>query len=413
MMSMFAQNIYRLKRVYHLVKTGLLRGVPAQFRYNFPQKKLIICVITGTDGKTTSSTLLYHILNTSGKKTALISTVGAFFGHETQDTGFHVTSPQPDDMYRFMREAIREHCTHLVLEATSHGAYQYRTWGIHANVAGLTNISHEHLDYHGTYEEYVRAKLLILKAARVSIINADDQSYKVIKKLEPQRSFQTYSAEDELPPVVRAACNKRFAEPYNRMNARLVYAMARKLGVSDAEYAAAIATFPGVTGRMEHIVETPFRVIVDFAHTPKAVAAALDAGKKLVKSGGKLIAVYGSAGLRDRSKRPLMGQAGVERADTVVLTAEDPRTEDVWSIIRQMKEQLTSGHERIVSIPDRKEAITFALTQLAKKGDCVMILGKGHERSMCYGTTETPWSDQDAVRQVLESTNVHTSHAGK
>jgi UDP-N-acetylmuramoyl-L-alanyl-D-glutamate--2,6-diaminopimelate ligase len=155
---------------------------------------------------------------------------------------------------------------------------------------------------------------------------------------------------------------------------------------------------------MEVITSKPFTVIVDFAHTPNALENALQALQKRMatqKKKGRIIAVYGSAGLRDRAKRPLMGKAGVTYADQVVLTAEDPRTENIWSIIRQMKEQLTEGHDKVISIADRGEAITFALTKLAKPGDIVGIFGKGHEQSMCYGTTEYPWDDRVAARKVL------------
>jgi UDP-N-acetylmuramoyl-L-alanyl-D-glutamate--2,6-diaminopimelate ligase len=148
-----------------------------------------------------------------------------------------------------------------------------------------------------------------------------------------------------------------------------------------------------------------FKIVVDFAHTPQGLRSALTALRFIMKKEkmpGKLIAVYGCAGLRDAIKRPMMGQIGVELADLLVFTAEDPRTEDIWSIIRQMKEALTSGHNKILSIPDRREAIHFAIQKLAKKGDLIAILGKGPEQSMCYGTTEIPWSDEKIVSEALK-----------
>ena len=149
----------------------------------------------------------------------------------------------------------------------------------------------------------------------------------------------------------------------------------------------------------------PFRVVVDFAHTPNALKVSLISLRQQLrkqKKQGKLIAVFGCAGLRDRAKRPMMGAVGAELADIAIFTAEDPRTEEVWSIIRQMKEQLLSGHNRVLSIADRRKAIEFALTVLAKPGDIVGIFGKGHEKSMCYGTIEYPWSDIQAVQEILE-----------
>lgn len=394
--------LYKLKRVYHFFKTGLLEGVPAQLYYRFPDHKLTIVEITGTDGKTTTSTLTYNLLKAAGFKVGLISTVAAFTGEDEVDTGFHVTSPQPKLVYKFMRKMVDQGYTHLVLETTSHGAYQYRTWGIHPQVAGLTNIDREHLDYHLTYEEYVKAKLLVLDSAKIAFINEDDESYKKIKDLHRYTAkMKTYSAEDELPNKVRSAIAERFPESYNRMNARLAYKIVKDLGVSDEAVCDGIKSFKGIPGRMEVITEKPFHVIVDFAHTPQGLEAVLTAIKQK-HTKGKLIAVFGSAGLRDRTKRPIMGKIGSELADLAIFTAEDPRTEDVWSIIRQMKEGITDTHAKIVSIADRGEAITAALTKYAKPGDTIALLGKGHEKSMCYGTVEYPWNDAQAVRDILK-----------
>jgi UDP-N-acetylmuramoyl-L-alanyl-D-glutamate--2,6-diaminopimelate ligase len=394
--------IYKLKRLYHFVKTGLFEGLPAQIRYRFPNRKLTIIMITGTDGKTTTSTLTYNLLKAAGIKVGLISTVAAFTGEDEVDTGFHVTSPQPKLIYKFMRNMVDQGYTHLVLETTSHGAYQYRTWGVAAQVAGLTNIDREHLDYHLTYEEYVKAKLLVLDSATVSFINEDDESYRKVKDLTKGTTvFKGYSAEDELPAKILTAVNKRFPETYNRMNARLAYNIANYLGISEDAIVKGISEFKGVPGRMEVVVEKPIRVIVDFAHTPQALEAVLTAIRSKYPE-GKLIAVFGCAGQRDSSKRPAMGKIGSELADLAIFTAEDPRTEDIWSIIRQMKEGIVDTHSKVISIADRGEAITAALLQHAKPGDTVGIFGKGHEKSMCYGTIEYPWDDAEAVRKILD-----------
>jgi UDP-N-acetylmuramoyl-L-alanyl-D-glutamate--2,6-diaminopimelate ligase len=394
--------IYKLKRVFHFFKTGLLEGLPAQIFYKFPNQHLTIVAITGTDGKTTTSTLTYNVLKAAGKKVALISTVAAFKGEDKVDTGFHVTSPQPKLVYQFMRQMVDEGYTHLVLETTSHGAYQYRNWGIHPQIAGLTNIDREHLDYHINYDEYVKAKLLILDAAEKSFVNADDESYKKIKDLDRLTdSMNPYSAEDELPAKVRRTIKDKFPEDYNQMNARLAYLIGHELGVSDDDACAGLKNFSGVPGRMQVVTEKPFRVIVDFAHTPQALEAVL----KAIRSEhphGRLIAVFGCAGLRDTSKRPAMGRIGSELADLAIFTAEDPRTEDIWSIIRQMKEGIVDTHAKVISIADRKEAVTAALLKYAKPGDTVGIFGKGHEESMCYGTIEYPWNDAQAVREILQ-----------
>ena len=189
------------------------------------------------------------------------------------------------------------------------------------------------------------------------------------------------------------------------MNARLVITIADQLKLSTEQIAQGIEAFAGVEGRMDFIPnKRGFKVVVDFAHTPNALTEALEALKKYMrqeKLTGRLIAVYGCAGLRDYAKRPMMGQIGINLADLVVFTAEDPRTEDVWSIIRQMKEQLTNGHNRIISIANREQAIDFAINHLARRGDLVAFFGKGPEKSMAYGKIEYPWSEEAVIKQAL------------
>ena len=189
------------------------------------------------------------------------------------------------------------------------------------------------------------------------------------------------------------------------MNARLVVKLASELDLSDAQISNGLQAFNQIPGRMEEIVtKEKFRVVVDFAHTPDGLKAALSALREQLnsqKKPGRLIAVFGCAGLRDVGKRPVMGRQAAELADLSVFTAEDPRTENIWTILRQMKSELGNNHGKVLSIADRYQAIKFTLQQLAKPGDLVAILGKGHEKSMCYGTTEYPWSDQNTVREVL------------
>lgn len=402
------QLIYRLKRPYHFIKTGLLRGVWAQLNYRFPAKKIKVITITGTDGKTTTSTLIYHILNSSKIKTGLISTVAAKIGKKEIETGLHVTAPEPPQLNYFLSEMVAEKCEYAVLEMTSHGAYQYRDWGIKPVIAGLTNITHEHLDYHPDYDYYIDAKCLLLKKAPRVVINADDQSfYRVKQRLDlKKQEVDSFSVEEKLPTVIDKAIKKRFAEPYNHANARLAVKIAQKLDVEDKKIAEAIKTFPGVDGRMNEVdLGQKFRVLVDFAHTPNAIDEALSALRKQLekqKKKGKLIALFGSAGKRDSSKRPIMGQAAVKNADIVVITADDPRTEDIWSIIHQIKSGAKEEQDKIVSIADRYQAIKFALTQLAEPGDIVALLGKGAEKSLAIGKKELPWSDRAVAEQIIK-----------
>lgn len=402
---MFLKNtIYHLKRYYHLVKTGWVKGLVAQVKYGFPHKKLQIFAITGTDGKTTSTSLLYHLLKSKGYKVGLISTVAAYIGDEEQDTGFHVTSPQPDALYSFLNEMVKQGVTHLVLEATSHGLYQFRTWGIRPQVAGLTNITHEHLDYHLTYQNYVAAKGLLFKAAKIAVLNKADKSYPMIRKmLKNKKKIVAYQPELNDQTKLSKAIKDRFPEKYNQANAILVLTMLEQIGFNQNEFYQYFESFPNLPGRMEWLQTDPFGLVVDFAHTPHGLESALESLNSIMKKEkytGRLIAIYGSAGLRDFTKRPVMGKIGANLADLVIFTAEDPRTEDVWSIINQMKSDLGDNHSKVLTIPDRKEAIIFAITKLAKPGDVIGIFGKGHEQSMCFGTTETPWNDKTAALEV-------------
>ena len=411
---MLEQLIYELKQPYHFFKTGLFKGLPAQIKTGFPNRKIKILAITGTDGKTTSSSLLYHVLKSAGKKVALISTVAAYINEAEIDTGFHVTSPAPNQLYQFMQKMREEEVEYLVLEYTSQGAYQNRLWGIKPLIAAVTNIDQDHFDYHLNYQNYLEAKALVLKLSKTIVLNEDDQSYYRLRKILPSSEHQilNYSKEEKLARNLQAAVKERFPEAFNQMNARLVIKVAESLGLDNKEIAKAIESFPGVKGRMQIIdtkkligKKTSFEIVIDFAHTPQGLESALTALKTKMKTdglNGRLIAVYGCAGLRDADKRPQMGKIGTDLADLVVFTAEDPRTEDVWTIIRQMKENLTENHRKIVSVPDRQEAISFALQKLAKKGDLIAILGKGPEKSMCYGNEEIPWSDLEAVKTALK-----------
>ena len=403
---MYKQILYKIKRPYHFIKTGLLNGLMSEIKYRFPAKKIKIITITGTDGKTTSTTLLYHVLKTAQKKVGLLSTVAAYLGTKAVDTGFHVTSPQPSDLHKFIKDMVQKNYEYLVLEVTSHGSYQYRDWGITPVLSGITNIANEHLDYHLNYAEYLNAKAAILKKAPIAVVNADDYSYQfLIKKLQ-STNLVTYSKESTLPIQVRKSIQKRFPENYNQMNAKLVYALSKLLSIDDKTFSKAIESFEGIPGRMQVIPNKKrINIVVDFAHTPQGLRSVLRSLKEQMNkkgNSGKLIAVFGCAGQRDRSKRPEMGRIGTQLADLAIFTAEDPRDEDVWSIIRQMKEGLTQDHDTVISIAERGEAIEYAVTQLAKPGDTVVVLGKGHEQSMCYSGVEYPWNDVTAINQILE-----------
>ncbi|MBI2010228.1 MAG: UDP-N-acetylmuramoyl-L-alanyl-D-glutamate--2,6-diaminopimelate ligase [Candidatus Chisholmbacteria bacterium] len=385
------------KNLYHLFV-----AVAANFYYSFPARSLIVIGVTGTDGKTTTSHLIHHFLEASGYKAALISTVSAKIGDTEIDTGFHVTSPDPWPLQKLLRRIVAQNYGYVVLETTSHGLHQHRFWGVPFRIGVLTNVSLEHLDYHHTPSSYLKAKAKLFRHARHAVLNQDDpNSYSYIKTLLPPKiSLHPYSLR-AIPPTLLRSLKDRFKEPFNQENGLAAATAANLLGVSEESISHALTAFPGVPGRLEEIPNPyHFTTIVDFAHTPNGLKRTLTALKKRRPKGKKLIAVFGAAGLRDKSKRPLMGEIGSLLADIIILTAEDPRTENVADIISQIRAG-AKGPAGILIEPDRQKAIDLAIVNLARPGDIVAVLGKGHEQSMCFGTIESPWSDHEAIRKAL------------
>lgn len=401
--------------------------------YSFPSRQLRLVGVTGTDGKTTTSNLIYAILAAAGQQPGMISTVSAKIGDQELDTGFHVTTPDAVDVQRYLAQMAEAGCRTAVLEATSHGLHQGRVAAVDFDVAVVTNVTHEHLDYHGTWEAYLEAKALLFrslaKAARkpgqpkVAVLNADDASYGRLSAIPADRRL-SYSLSDPAAdlyadavelgpngsrfvactPVGRLPIFTPLVGRFNVYNCLAAAGAGLALGVSLEAIAEGIASMHGVEGRMERIEEgQDFLAIVDFAHTPMALASVLEAARPL--GNGRLIAVFGSAGLRDREKRRAMPQVAVRRADLTILTAEDPRTEPLEAILATMAEaaQEAGGQEGrdFLVIPDRATAILTAVT-VAGPGDVVMVCGKGHERSMCFGEVEHPWRDQDVMRWALQ-----------
>lgn len=388
-----------IKNVYHLF-VALLAAV----WYGFPSRKLIVIGVTGTDGKTTTVWLIYHILKTAKKKVSMISSVGAAIGGETSDIGFHVTTPSPFALEQFIKK-VSEVSDFLVLEVTSHALDQHRVWGVNFTAAVLTNVTYDHLDYHKTYENYVATKAKLLSIAKVAVINRDDESYPMIenikyKKVKIQRKnkkWVTYGMGEEadINPKIFPFKTKLQGE-FNRYNILAAVAACGELGIEDEIIRKAIASFDLPIGRMEVVYENEFTVMVDFAHTPNALEQILQTMKPSVK--GRLIHVFGSAGQRDYQKRPEMGRVSARYADIIVLTAEDPRSESVEKIMKEIAGGIEDG--KLLKVANRQEAISRAI-KMARKGDLILLTGKGHEKSMNYGRGEELWSEHEAVRKAL------------
>ncbi len=400
--------------------------------YDFPSKKLTVIGITGTDGKTTTTNLVYHILRTVGLKVGMISTVNALIGDETLDTGFHVTTPASPDVQRYLALMVEAGLTHAVLEVTSHGLAQKRVAEVDFDLAAVTNITHEHLDYHGDYRGYLQAKGKLFEALaqgnskgeveNLAVLNKDDESYRYLSTLTPaQRLSYSLSKDADLwaddientPSELRFTVhsskgNFSIRTPlighYNVHNSLAAIGLTHiGLDVPVSVLQTAFETVPSVPGRMERIdLGQDFLAIVDFAHTPNAIKQALLTARELTD--GKVIAVFGSAGLRDVEKRKLMPQIAVQLADECILTAEDPRTESLDVILDDMKQGAEKGGGKegvdFWLEPDRPDAIRKAVAR-AKPGDLVIACGKGHEQSMCFGQVEYAWDDRTALRAAL------------
>lgn len=406
--------------------------------YGYPARQLTVIGVTGTDGKTTTCNLIYHILRAAGVRVGMVSTVNAIIGEQMLDTGFHVTTPDAPDVQRYLSLMVEAGLTHVILEATSHGLAQDRVAACDFDLAVVTNITHEHLDYHGSYEAYRAAKGKLFtgldytpekkfRPQRGAILNRDDSSFEYLHALsaQPQLNYGFDPAADVRPEQViyapesmnftavgrsidnesfRIALQTPLIGAYNISNCLAAVTLTRGfLNLPEQAIAAGLKAFPGVPGRMERIdLGQDFTAIVDFAHTPNALRSALQTARQLTP--GRVIAVFGSAGLRDRMKRRMMAETSAQLADLTILTAEDPRTESLADILAEMAEgmQKSGGIEgrNFWRIPDRGQAIRFAVN-LAQAGDLVIACGKGHEQSMCFGQTEYPWDDRVAMRAAL------------
>lgn len=386
-----------LKGLYHL-----LVAIAANIWFGFPSRKLTVIGVTGTDGKTTTTTLIYEILKEAGLKASMITSVHAVIAGREYDTGFHVTTPSAWYVQKYLRGAVNHGDTHVALEVTSHGLSQHRVWGVRFAVGVITNVTHEHLDWHGSFENYVETKLSLLKRSRAAVINRDESElYTKALPLLTRKKYITYGIRrDAIVTPKTYAFNTQLLGDFNRYNIlAALAATCEALGVDKSTAVKAIANFQGVPGRMEVVATRPFRVIVDFAHTPNALDKALATARSMTRK--RLIHVFGSAGLRDYLKRPMMGKVSSTYADSIVLTEEDYRTEDVNRIIDQIALGIPSEKE-VYRYPNRREAIRFALS-LAKLGDTVILTGKSHEKSLARGKKEYPWSDEGEVKKLLEN----------
>ena len=402
----------RTKNIYHFQQALI-----ANFIYGFPSRGMKVIGVTGTDGKTTTANLIYHILHEAGEKAAVVSTVGAVIDGEKFDLAFHVTTPGRFAVQSYIKKAKKAGVKYIVLEVTSHALDQHRVQGIHIDIGVLTNITREHLDYHRTYEKYVKAKAKLLKKAKIVVLNKDDHSYLLLKKKDLRNyhnKIVTYvlKKDSDINPHIFRFETKLLGQ-FNKYNCLAAISVLRKLHISDDAIRKGLLSFKPPLGRQEIVYNEDFMVINDFAHTPNAFSVILPETKHLSKN--RLIHVFGSAGRRDPFKRPEMGKISAKYSDIIILTGEDPRDEGAVKISEEIATgirgfevsedisqpvELQKNKKYLFKISDRKEAIQFAVG-LAKKGDVIILTGKGFEKSIDYGRGEEPWDETQIAKDAL------------
>ncbi len=386
--------------------------------YDHPSQKLYTLGVTGTDGKTTTAHLLYHLLSAE-LPTGLLSTAGVKVRGETLTFPGHFTTPEAPVVQGLLAQFVEAGCRYAVIESSSHGFAQRRLDEVDYDVGVWTNLTPEHLDFHGTMAAYREAKLQLIDRARVSVLNFDDPEYRFFAQ-RAARSISYGTADGavwraaevrELPGRLAWLLELRGARfeaslpmvgRYNVLNALAALAAAAETGMSTGVLLRRLATFPGVPGRMQVVQQGPFTVVVDFAHTPPALTKALQAVRPQVS--GRLIVVVGAAGERDPGKRIPLGESAARNADLAVFTEEDSRSEDAQSILAQLAEGAKGGGggegKTFFVVPDRREAIRQALA-LAEPGDLVLLTGKGHETTLERRHETLPWDEVAEVKAAL------------
>lgn len=414
-----------------------LLGLLAASYYGFPSRDLVVVGVTGTNGKTSTTHIMHNILDVATEgKAGYISTLGADIGGANADTGLHVTTPTAPEIQHYLATMRDAGLTHVVLEMTSHGLAQGRLNGVDIDVAIITNLTHEHLDFHGSFEAYRAAKGIMFDmlnqsyrkpdVPKISVANADDPSFDYYHAFTADKRISyaihtdadysakriTYAPKATYFYIGRRKYSLALVGEFNVHNALAAIAAADSMGIDHQLVKRGINNMQSVSGRMERIDEgQSFVALVDFAHTPDALEKALKAARTMLEPDNRLIAVFGSAGLRDVQKRFLMAEVSIQHADMTVLTAEDPRTESLDMILNMMAEgSIAAGGTEgtdFIRVPDRGLAL-YEACQMAQPGDLVIACGKGHEQSMCFGTIEHPWDDRDALRAALKGQPLQT-----
>jgi len=390
----------------------------AHHYYGEPSAKVKLVGVTGTNGKTTIATLLYKVFTRLGYKCGLLSTVQNHIG----DTIISATHTTPDaiSLNALLKQMSDAGCSHVFMEVSSHAIHQHRTTALDFDGGLFSNITHDHLDYHKTFDEYIKVKKKFfddLPAAAFAISNIDDKRGQVMlqntiaKKhfysLKTVAEFKGKILENSLTGLVMTINGKevhfRLIGEFNAYNILAVYGAAVCLGEDIDEVLTSLSLVTGAEGRFDYIISQSNIIgIVDYAHTPDALDNVLGTIKKLRKGTEQVITVVGCGGDRDKTKRPVMARVSCEMSDRVIFTSDNPRSEDPLAILKDMEQDLGSAARRkFISIADRKEAIKMAVS-LAKPFDILLIAGKGHEKYQEIKGVKHPFDDKQVLQEMFE-----------
>lgn len=404
----------------------LLESVVANIRYGFPSKGMHVIGVTGTNGKTTTTFLIHKMLTEAGYKSAMMSTVAFGIGNDIKQQNEHVTTAAAGKLQKQLRDFKRAGVEWLVLETSSHSLAQHRVWGVPYQIAVMTNVTGDHLDYHGIFDNYLNAKKRLFKIAGKNkygfgVVNADDlTSAEFVKCMPNTASYGINNGQVSASDVKLSSDGSTFIVTvgqdkynisinipgeFNVSNALAAITVGREVGLSVEQVENGIAALEGVEGRMSVISEGQrYKVIVDFASTPDAFDKLFESVRPATK--GKLVAVFGSAGRRDESKRAVQGEIAGRYCDEVVLTEEDDRDVDGNEILAQ----IASGAEKVGKIKNkdiflilnREEAIKFAFSRVNSPDDTVVLLGKGHEKTIERADGEHYWNEIEIAKKLLK-----------
>lgn len=410
-----------ITNIYHL-----LEAMTANIRYGFPARSAQVVMITGTNGKTTTAAYVVKVLQAAGYKVGASTTAFYQIGEEVIPNDRNMTTDNVFKVQELLYRMKKAGCEYIVMEVTSHALLQHRVWGVPCDVAVMTNLTQDHLDYHGTMEHYAAAKAkLFAREPRFMVLNRDDEWFNYYNEYRAHELKMNYGTDPEAECRIAEAKLRRDGSDvklvvdqnvtigfttqlpgkFNVYNATAAAAVGYLLHVDLEKIKEGIAALEAVPGRLERIeAGQNFEVIVDYAHTPDALKNLLETLKSLTKN--RVILVFGATGDRDKGKRPIMGEIAVQFADRIVLTDDEPYSENpdvIRDDIRRGIER-AGGAAKTEELGDRKKAIEKAIA-IARKGDIIAITGMGHEQFRIVGNQRLPWSDSEVARELLTAKN--------